>query len=220
MRYSFGMNAIAPENPASIKGASLDDSFLSVSLDRERSYPWHKPVYSVHYPPEEALDLPSELWLNTGAQVLDFDIRVDFHGLMLSEPAVDLLAEPLARQFKSVPLNVVNRKGEPITRHKMTYAKPLQQPKVWDDATTQQVDKDVVIRFFPVKLRQFESFGLRTDLEADMICPFGLDETLLLKRELAETLQDAGLRGLDWTDQDRFMVCYNDRLARALDPIG
>ncbi len=220
MTYVLGMNSVDKGSPVSIKGGSLDDQFAPESLETEHSYPWHKPVYSVHYPPEEALDLPSELWLNTGERALEFDIRVDFHGLILSDPAVDLLAEPLARHFKSVPLNVVNRKGEPITRHKMTYAKPLQQQKVWDQAKTVQVDKDVVIRFFPVKLRQFESFGLRRDLEGDMVYPFGLDGTLLMKSETAEAFQNAGMRGFNWVDQGSFMDIYNDRLVRALDTSG
>lgn len=220
MSYIFGINSYTKGNPASIQGGSLDDCFLPKSLDMERYYPWHKPVYSVHYPPDEALDLPQELWLNTGERALEFDIRVDFHGLILSEPAVALLAEPLARHFKSVPLNVVNRKGQIITPNKMTYAKPLQHQKVWDEALTAQVDKDVVIDFFPMKLRQFESFGLRADLDHDIVYPFGMDGTLLMKSVTAQAVQDVGLRGFDWVDLDSFMDDYNHRLVSILGSSG
>lgn len=214
MTYSFLLAsrvADDPANPLSLKGASMDEAFAPKSLATASAPAWHKPVFSVRYPAEEALAFPDEVWLNTGERKLDFDLRVDMHGLIVSQAARDVLGDALGAHFKVAALTVVNRKGAVITPGQMWFAKPFEQKKVWDETKTVQVDREVPGDFMPILLRQFDTFELDQGLTDSIVFPFGIDGCVLLDEGLTDAVRAAGLTGMDIVSRQDFVARYNAR---------
>ena len=219
--YFFAFKSInvgIPGNPISLQGASLDEKFDPKALDKEGGHTWHKPVSSVRYPPEEALDFPDELWLNTGERKIDFDFRHDMHGLILSKRFADCCGEELTRVCRVVNLHVVNRKGANISSRPMVYAKPKREISVLEDASRDlyraEVDDGILTR----KEKLAKSLTLKPDLCGELVFAKELINCLLIDETLAARLKKQAPLGLELTPHEDAVARYNDRFTmRELD---
>ncbi|MEO1347141.1 MAG: hypothetical protein AAFV74_23635 [Pseudomonadota bacterium] len=199
------------EHPISLQGASLDESFNPKSLNTEGSPEWHTPVVSVHYPREKALAFPDELWLNTGERKLDFDIRLDLHGLILSERLTSFMGDDFAGTFKVAKLHVVNRKGSDISARPMVYAKPRNPVPVFEPETTVFVRGMVTTGLFPQEVDLAERIVLREDLSGPIVYPRLHSDFVLISDAVADWLRKESANGVDIVPVDGFCDRYNDR---------
>lgn len=198
-------------HPISLQGASLDESFNPRSLDTEGAPEWHVPVVSVHYPPEKALAFPDELWLNTGERKLDFDIRLDMHGLLLSERLADFMGGDFAETFKVAKLHMVNRKGADISARPMLYAKPRNPATVFDPDATVFARGMVTTGLFPQEVDLAERIALREDLNGPIVYPRLHSDFVLISDAVADWLRNNSANGIDIVPADGFCDRYNDR---------
>ncbi|MEL6547998.1 MAG: hypothetical protein AAFQ82_25455, partial [Myxococcota bacterium] len=202
-----------PGNPVSLRGASLDEGFNPKSLDKEGGAPaWHKPAFSIHYAPEEALAFPEELWLNTGERALDFDFRPDMHGYIVSDRFVAACGTRLTDAFKVARLNIVNRKGRHIAARPMFFAKALVAVPVLEDAERDTFRAKVTANSLTVNSIQAHRLTLRTGLSGEIHFAKDIPECLLVSDALAVQLRDAGLKGLELTAPEDAVARFNDRL--------
>jgi hypothetical protein len=198
-------------NPLMFAGAILDTAFSPKALERQSSPDWHKPVFSVHYKPEEALSFPDELWLNTGERRLAFDFRLDMHGLIISERFLGACGESFKKHFKLARLNIVNRKGENISDRSMFYAKPLAPRAVVDEQRSERAMGEVDVGQFRIQERIFSRVSFKSDMTEDYIYPADIDGCIIIKEHLGQTLSNAELIGVELVGEAQFVERYNCR---------
>ena len=212
MEYAFlfaTRTVDVPGNPLTIKGATLDEGFDPKALDRQVSPSWHTPVYSVHYPPEQALAFPDELWLNTGERKLDFDIRLDMHGILFSDRFARTAGAALEACFKVARLNIVNRKGRDNAARPMFYGKPLRPRPVVDEEASRRETEMVQAGYLSLQQNQIRHLALLPDLADPFISPIDLEQCLLVEETMAASL--AGLTGAEIVSAAAFPDRYNCR---------
>ena len=213
--YHFVFNfrtAGIPGNPVSLQGVSLDEAFNPKALDKADSAPaWHNPVFSVRYPPEEALAFPDELWLNTGERPLDFDFRRDMHGYIVSDRFIEACGDAFSQAFKTAKLHIVNRKGTNLAARPMFYAKPWRAVAVLEDAKRDLYEAEVQTTLIPIQMLLAHALTLRTDLDGDLIFAQDLQDSLLVSDALATRLKAVDLKGLELTAPEDAVARYNDR---------